>query len=236
MLISPTVVILVFIFAVADSQVLLYNTENKELAEEFDCVYYIPYYGEEILYCRRLSENQLFLEQKDECSNQGEKQMFGDLLKKEIHPSIVFKWSSSVEMTDSYSKVFNNRSLIDDNENQFVCKCTPGTFGKYCEYQLTHESKKFSEAVKRQFEQKQDTDDDSWNTQRYGKILCYETLPCSSSSLCLDCREICDGIQRCSNGVDEENCDKLEFNECDDDEFRCENGMCISQEFWLDGE
>ncbi|CAM4850474.1 unnamed protein product, partial [Rotaria magnacalcarata] len=154
--------------------------------------------------------------------------MFGDLLKREIHPSIVLKWSSSVEMTDLYSKVFNNRSLIDDNEDQFVCKCTAGTFGKYCEYQLTHDSKKFSEAVKRQFEQKQDTDDDSWNTQRYGKILCYETLPCSSSPLCIDWREICDGIQRCSNGVDEENCDKLEFNECDDDEFRCENGMCIS--------
>jgi hypothetical protein len=36
--------------------------------------------------------------------------------------------------------------------------------------------------------------------------------------------------------MDEENWDKLEFNECEDDEFRCTNGMCISEEFWLDGE
>jgi hypothetical protein len=38
------------------------------------------------------------------------------------------------------------------------------------------------------------------------------------------------------NGIDEENWDKLEFNECEDDEFRCTNGMCIAEEFWLDGE
>jgi hypothetical protein len=77
---------------------------------------------------------------------------------------------------------------------------------------------------------------DSWNTQRYGSIVCYQTLFCQSSPLCLDWREICDGVQRCSNGVDEENCDILEFNECEEDEFRCTNGMCIVKEFWFDGE
>jgi hypothetical protein len=139
-------------------------------------------------------------------------------------------------MADLYARVFYNRSLIDDNDDQFVCNCTKlGTFGKYCEYQLTHEAKIFSEAIEAQFEQKKKDKDDSWDTQRYGKILCYETLPCPSSPLCLDWREICDGIQRCSYGIDEENCDKLEFNECEDDEFRCTNGMCISEEFWLDG-
>ena len=45
-----------------------------------------------------------------------------------------------------------------------------------------------------------------------------------------------DGTQRCSSGIDEENWDKLEFNECEDNEFRCTNGMCIPEEFWLDGE
>lgn len=37
------------------------------------------------------------------------------------------------------------------------------------------------------------------------------------------------------HGLDEENCDMLEFNECEEDEYRCENGMCIAEEYWLDG-
>ena len=28
----------------------------------------------------------------------------------------------------------------------------------------------------------------------------------------------------------------LEFNECEDDEYRCANGMCIPDEYWLDGD
>ena len=42
--------------------------------------------------------------------------------------------------------------------------------------------------------------------------------------LCLDWRDICDGQQDCLDGYDEENCDKLEFNECEDGEYRCTNG------------
>jgi hypothetical protein len=38
------------------------------------------------------------------------------------------------------------------------------------------------------------------------------------------------------DGVDEDYCDKLEFNECEDDEYRCVNGMCIPAQYWLDGE
>ncbi len=71
--------------------------------------------------------------------------------------------------------------------------------------------------------------------QRVGDIVCYRTLLCYSGLLCLDWRNICDGEQQCSNGLDEENCDKLEFNECEDDEYRCANGMCIAEEYWLDG-
>ena len=37
------------------------------------------------------------------------------------------------------------------------------------------------------------------------------------------------------DGVDEQNCDKVEMNECDKDEYRCINGLCIPGEYWLDG-
>jgi hypothetical protein len=57
--------------------------------------------------------------------------------------------------------------------------------------------------------------------------------------LCLDWREICDGVEQCLEGKDEENCDLLEMNQCDDDdeeEYRCRNGMCIADQFVLDRE
>jgi hypothetical protein len=71
--------------------------------------------------------------------------------------------------------------------------------------------------------------------QEWGAIWCYTTLNCSYGMLCLDWRDICDHYQNCMDGIDEENCDKLEFNECEDNEYRCTNGMCIPEEYWLDG-
>ena len=232
-----TILVAAFILICAGThgRILLYNTENGEAVNEFDCVYYIPEDGQEISYCRRPNRIQKLNRKGQECENQGKKKVFRDLLDQDIKPSEIVKWSSSVEMADMYASVFYNRSLFQSDADWFVCNCTKsGTFGKYCEYELTHQAKSFREALDAQFKQKKD--DDSWNTQRYGKILCYETLPCHSSNLCLDWREISDGHQRCSGGTDEENWDKLEFNECEDDEFRCTNGMCIAEEFWLDGE
>jgi hypothetical protein len=55
-------------------------------------------------------------------------------------------------------------------------------------------------------------------------------------SLCLDWSDICDRYVDCEYGVDEEHCWQLEMNECEDNEFRCENGQCISFDFWRDGE
>jgi hypothetical protein len=38
------------------------------------------------------------------------------------------------------------------------------------------------------------------------------------------------------DGVDEDYCERLEFNECENDEYRCANGMCIPDEYWIDGD
>jgi hypothetical protein len=70
----------------------------------------------------------------------------------------------------------------------------------------------------------------------YGDILCYRMSICDSDLLCLDWRDICDGFQQCMFDYDEENYDKLEFNECDNNEYQCTNGMCIPDEYLLDGE
>ncbi|CAF3252123.1 unnamed protein product [Rotaria socialis] len=213
---------------------LIYNTENGHTVDKFDCIYHVSVLGEEIPYCQRLKGTEHVDRHGTVCENNGEKILFRDLLDRDIKLSEVLSWSSSVEIADSYACVFYNHCLLEQNSEDFVCNCTiPGTFGKYCEYQLTHDKRSFREAINAQFQKKRNGD--SWNTQRYGKIECYETLPCNTNILCLDWREICDGIQRCSSGIAEENWDKLEFNECEDNEFRCTNGMCIPEEFWLDG-
>jgi hypothetical protein len=68
-----------------------------------------------------------------------------------------------------------------------------------------------------------------------GRILCYTTLKCDSGALCLEWRDICNGHQNCMDGWDEINCDILEFYECDENEYRCSNGLCIPDVYFLDG-
>jgi hypothetical protein len=56
------------------------------------------------------------------------------------------------------------------------------------------------------------------------------------SPACFDWREICDGKVDCmGNDLDEINCFELEMNECEENEFRCHNGMCIPEEFLGEG-
>lgn len=234
-MVTVTVVISSFTFNVVYGRILLYNTENSQAVEKFDCVYFTNNDGDEITYCQRPGGTLTLSRNKADCDNGGKRNYFRDLLDQGIEPNEVVKWNSSVEMADLYASIFLNRSLIENYRDGFICHCTRiGTFGKYCEYQLTHHTSQFSDAVKAQFYQKKAGD--SWDTQRHGDILCYTMLNCYAGLLCLDWREICDGVQRCWYGIDEENRDKLEFNECEDDEFRCTNGMCIAEEFWFDGE
>ncbi|CAF3593783.1 unnamed protein product [Rotaria sp. Silwood1] len=224
---------------ISHGRVLLYHTENNDAIQKIDCVYEINEYGMDISYCRRPYSIEGLYRKSNYCENQGGKKLFQDLLNQGIQPSEILKWSSSIEMADMYASIFYNQSRIeydqDNNDDWFLCNCTkPGTFGKYCEYELTHHATSFHEAMEAQFKDKKEGD--SWNTQRYGKILCYETIGNPNSDMCFDWRDICDGHQQASFGMDEQNWDMLEFNECEDDEFRCVNGMCIAEEFWLDGD
>jgi len=225
------VLLMFFILPIVEESVYLYNTEDSSSVEFYDCIHH-----NNLAYCRR-PLGPITLQRKNEtwqCYHNGTFHSFASLLEKNINVSTVLnKRGSTIENAEEYSRYIRQSiKSIDENEN-YLCECNhPQSFGKYCEY-LLPVGITFEETLDWEIQMRTI---DLQQTQIYGDILCYTTLICDSGLLCLDWRDICDGVQQCMFGYDEENCDKLEFNECDNNEYRCMNGMCIPDEYFLDGE
>ncbi|CAF1470016.1 unnamed protein product [Adineta ricciae] len=146
---------------------------------------------------------------------------------------IVLQRDNNTQYCYNDGKIHPATSLLDNSNNNYICECTNlQSFGRHCEYLLPMGTT-FEATLRWELEARRKNENDM---QIYGDILCYKTLTCDSGLLCLDWRDICDGVQQCMFGYDEENCDKLEFNECENDEYRCMNGMCIPDEYFLDGD
>ncbi len=93
--------------------------------------------------------------------------------------------------------------------------------------------------VKQTFEAKKRLANDvyEYSWPNITNLTCYIHLECNrgSAPICLDWREMCDGqIDYIGSGVDEMNCFELEKNECQSNEYRCHNGMCIPEQFLND--
>ena len=212
------------------ASIYLYDAEDSASVEVYDCLYH-----ESMLYCRRPS--QPIILQRDNgthlCHHGGISHSFFSLWQKNVSVyDVLHGWRSSLDKAEEYAhyRLHANKSNETTTTGEFLCQCNhSASFGSHCEYRLPVGTT-FDETVFAKF----------WgNTTKLmygGDIVCYTTLECNSGLLCLDWRDICDGQQQCMSGTDEENCDKLEFNECEDDEYRCENGMCIPDEYFLDGD
>ena len=141
----------------------------------------------------------------NECEqNGGQLHTFSELRSNKTSVNIlVQQWKSTFEQLEQYSLFLQDPNGKDES----ICQCFHrGSFGKNCEYQLPV-GQTFEETLEWQFTTRKNN---SQKVQIYGDVLCYETLECDSGMLCLDWREICDGIQHCLEGRDEENCDLLE--------------------------
>lgn len=217
-----------------DSFVLLYDTEDTLLTDYYDCIYHNSEEASVVKYCRRSVTRDGFVRDEKQqigCSNKGDKVSFEELRQKNITPNDILLRSVSIEDADKYAAYLVAINISDAN-NDSLCLCTANsTFGKYCEYRYAVGSS-FSDNLIVQFNYKFAYQ----GGYTYGSIYCYETVECDSGLMCLDWRDICDGKQQCMLGVDEDNCDLLEFNECEPDEYRCRNGMCIPEEYFVDGE
>ena len=216
--------------SVDDGGIYLYDTEDSSSVEMYDCLDY-----QSIFYCRRLSDSTRL--ERDyrfsaHCYHRGQSHSFLSLWKSNHSiDEILHQWSSGLDKVEDYLYYQEHQDKSDaERKDQYLCECiNEQTFGKHCEYRLPIGSR-FAQTVLAKFET-------TTNKLMYeGDIVCYRTLQCNSGLLCLDWRNVCDGIQQCMYGYDEENCDKLEFNECEDDEYRCRNGMCIPDEYFLDGD
>ena len=216
-----------------ENGIYLYDTDDSSSVEFYDCIIDLS-----LSYCRRPAVPTALQREQPKwvCHHNGIPHSFTSLLSENVSISTVLhQWSSSVEKIEKYSRYKNQRQLnmtlsVDE---KYLCECQyPQSFGKHCEYLLPMGTT-FHESIMWEIEMRANN---TWEAQKHSDIVCYTTLICDYGLLCLDWRDICDGFQHCMYGYDEENCDKLEFNECEHDEYRCTNGMCIPGEYFLDGE
>ncbi|CAF1187972.1 unnamed protein product [Adineta ricciae] len=159
---------------------------------------------------------------------------FHDLLRLNVTTEQLLSWSASIDLVERYqSYVEGPNSLSTSNEIFF--NCTVPWFGPRCQYLFDVEDvSTVLDVVFVTLEAKEDT----LYPNHMTNLTCYVHLECNRGGafICLDWREICDGRMDCLNdGVDEMHCLELEMNECQEDEYRCQNGQCISIEFWKDG-
>ena len=222
------VIVFFSIFLVAENNIYLYNTQDGLSVEYYDCVTV-----ESLSYCRRPEEPINLTRDSDTlaCQNNGGKlRHFPELKSTQDQLSeILHQWNSSIERVEDFSRYLSRPSP----PNGSLCQCVQASsFGKNCEYQLPFGTT-FDETLQWQLTMRKA---DPYKAYMHKDIVCYDTLKCDSGLLCLDWREVCDGVQQCMSGSDEENCDLLEMNICEADEYRCMNGMCIPDEYFLDGE
>ena len=164
-------------------------------------------------YCRK--SNDFFSECK------GRPLSFIQLRDRNVSADQLLEWLIPVETVDVYAQMKSADNF------RFICNCSKGWFGSSCTFTLPTVS-----PLQEYLSQLLD------NTQVIQTSICYNELnvQCDSGPYCLDWRSVCDGIRQCADGQDEINCERLEGNSCESDEFRCRNGACIPAEFVFDGQ
>ena len=158
---------------------------------------------------------------------------FEELRLDSIYAQQLFSWSTSIEIIERYQAYLNAPNTL---ANEYFYNCTPPRFGLGCQYSFEFSNVlSFNEIVERDFGGRIAYSESSDMTVQ---VPCYVLLNCHrhGQPWCLDWREVCDGVVDCfDESTDEQSCFEMEKNECNDDEFRCHNGLCVSHEFWENG-
>jgi len=182
---------------------------------------------ENLFYCLSESPSQFHINIDKSIS----KLTFDELKQKNISVQQLFHWSASIDLIENYQIYLNNISLTFVNQTFYNCSLP--RFGPECQYELVYYPFNYHELTLYNLIQEL-----SLLNERYTQMsTCYVHLQCDygTTSICLDWTDICNGQINCLNdGIDEKDCWKLEVNQCNDDEFRCTNGICIPNIFYYD--
>ncbi len=234
-------------------QYRLYETNNiNPLRLQYDCLYYyainnivrythpIENIREIVPYCIRPAQyNENIFE---ELSDSDHSWTFDELRQHEITSQQLYQWSAPVDLVELYEiYLLSNHNLSNESSmisNKKFCNCSLPRFGQVCEYEFDWKNAlSMSDTVRGTFAAKVDN---RLILTQVTNGTCYKHLincDIGPTPLCLDWREVCDGKVDCknTNGFDDEyDCKKLEFNVCDEHEFQCHNGQCISDELYND--
>ena len=144
----------------------------------------------------------------------------------------LLKWSAPIDLIERYAAYLQNNLLAED-DHLFFYNCSTGWIGPQCQYTFDSGAP-FSVIVKSAFQNRSVSKNDLQDPS----TTCYTHLSCKyggSEFACLDWREVCDGKVDCvDEGIDEKHCFELEMNECEEDEYRCQNGLCVAHVFFRD--
>ncbi|CAF1257004.1 unnamed protein product [Adineta ricciae] len=166
-------------------------------------------------------------------SNTSTKFTFAELSNLSVTSENLYLWSAPMNTVENYQFYLNELSFTSNSylSEEVFYNCTFPRFGSVCQYELDSYDSKHSSLI--------EIMDEFYRTHIYTpmNLTCYTHLQCNRghSSSCLDWAEICNGEIDCfDSGIDEKDCWQLEINECEDDEYRCTNGQCISKIFLRD--
>ena len=195
-----------------------------------DCLHYhrvnsMP--PEVVQYCLR-TINYNYKTTEDVLNMRDKNYTYHELRKMNVTAYEVLSWSASIDLAEQYQYYIDQQNHSFSG-NPIFFNCTPPWFGSRCQYSF-----KFDKTITRSNAPgaAQEDQRNGISTLSITGFTCYTLLECNRGSafLCLDWREVCDGRIDCLNdGVDEAQCFDLDINECEKNEYRCHNGLCITK-------